>query len=209
MKFFLEQQRIPTKVCKKKARDAERNVILYVGRLKTPLSLNIQYNLPKFPRIEYSFTTGSQLHLDFHSIFKYFLPTPPQIVGPQEPPLVLPQRPKHQLSSHRAHRGPCRRRHDSPALALLFLQVGCSFYSFYTRLIESKLSALCTNCVSFNLKSVLFLKRVEELCGKMLIHVVCYSIYNVLSLKLQSSYRANNLSIKGKGGSSSSYCFFF
>ena len=141
---FLEQQRIPTKVCKKKARDAERNVILYVGRLKTPLSLNIQYNLPKFPRIEYSFTTGSQLHLDFHSIFKYFLPTPPQIVGPQEPPLVLPQRPKHQLSSHRAHRGPCRRRHDRPALALLFLQVGRPFYSFYRWVALSTLSTLST-----------------------------------------------------------------
>ena len=75
---FLEQQRIPTKVCKKKARDAERNVILYVGRLKTPLSLNIQYNLPKFPRIAYSFTTGSQLHLDSHSIFNYFIPPHPR-----------------------------------------------------------------------------------------------------------------------------------
>ena len=119
------------------------------SRLKTPLSLNIQYNLPKFPRIEYSFTTGSQLHLDFHSIFKYFLPTPPQIVGPQEPPLVLPQRPKHQLSSHRAHRGPRRRRHDRPALALLFLQVGRPFYSFYRWVALSTLSTqdlLRENC---------------------------------------------------------------
>ena len=80
----------------------------------------------------YSFTTGSQLHLDSYSIFKYLIPPPPQIVGPQEPPLVLPQRPKHQLSSHRAHRGPRCRRHDSPALALFFLQVGWSFYSFYS-----------------------------------------------------------------------------
>ena len=66
---FLDQQRIPTKNCKKKkARNAERNTILYLGRLKTTISLNIQYNLPKFSRIAHSFTTGSQLHLDSYSI---------------------------------------------------------------------------------------------------------------------------------------------
>ena len=154
----------------KKAINAERNVILYLGRLKTPIFRKIQYDLAKFPRIVYSFFTGSQLNLDSYSIFIYFTPTPPQILGPQEPPLVLPQRPKHQLSSHWAHRGPCRRRHDRPALALLFLQVGRSFYSFYTRLIESKLPALCTNCVqpsvSFNLKNVPFLKELVNFVAK-------------------------------------------
>ena len=159
----------------------------------------------------YNFTTGSQLNLDPYSIFKYCIPPHPRSWDHKNRRWFYHSAP-NTTSAHTGHTGglvvaamivllwlysfyrwvalSTLSRGKSPFL--LFLQVGRSFYSFYTRLIESKLSALCTNCVqplvSFNLKSVLFLKRVEELCGKILTNVVSSSIYNVSSSKLQSSF---------------------
>ena len=154
---FLEQQRIPTKVCRKKARNAEMNTILYQGRLKTPISLNIQYNLPKFPRIAYSFTTGSQLHLDSYSTFKYLIPHPDHgttradagsTTAPQTPPQLTPGTPGASSSPPWSS---CSGSTLSTGglLFLLFLQVSRPFYSFYRWVALSTLSTqdlLRVNC---------------------------------------------------------------